>query len=405
MKLTPIAAKNLKPKEKPFKQADGGGLYLEVFPNGSKLWRLKYRKADGSETRVSLGKFPDVSVADARNERERIKADRRKGIDPADQRRAIAAQAAVAAENTFEAVGREWLSRQNLSKATHDKAIWMFESLTFPWIGARPVAEITAPDMLALLRRIESRGKLETAQRVKQQAGRVFRYAIATGRAAADPTAALRGALATPKTRHRASITDPAKIGPLLRALDGYSGAFVTACALKLAPLLFVRPGELRHAEWSEFDLDAGEWRIPAAKMKMRAVHIVPLSVQAVAILRDLLPLTGPAGYLFPSVRSGRAPMSENTVVGALRRLGYAGDEMSGHGFRSMASTRLHEMGWPHDAIERQLAHAERNKVSAAYNYAEHLPERRKMMQAWADYLDVLREDRKVIAGNFGRAA
>lgn len=404
MPLNDAKAKNAKAAERPVKLSDGGGLYLLVQPNGSKLWRLNYRFV-GQQKTLALGIYPGISLKEAREARGDAKAKLRQGIDPSGAKVQARAALKQAAADSFEAVAREWLGRQALSEATHTKAVWMFESLTFPWLGARPVSEIKAPEMLAVLRRIEARGKLETAQRVKQQAGRVFRYAIATGRASDDPTAALRGALATPKTRHRASITDPSKIGPLLRAIDGYTGGLVTTCALKLAPLLFVRPGELRHAEWSEFDLDAAEWRIPAAKMKMRSTHVVPLSAQAVDVLRELMPLTGPTGYVFPGVRSRRTPMSEGTVVAALRRLGYSGSEMSGHGFRSMASTRLHEMGWPHEAIERQLAHAERNKVSAAYNYAEYLPERRKMMQSWADYLDLLREDRKVVAGNFGRAA
>jgi len=404
MPLNDAKAKNAKAGEKPVKLSDGGGLYLLVQPNGSKLWRQNYRFA-GQQKTLALGIYPAISLKEAREARDDAKAQLRQGIDPSGAKVQARAALKQAAADSFEAVAREWLGRQALSEATHTKALWMFEALTFPWLGARPVSEIKAPEMLAVLRRIEARGKLETAQRVKQQAGRVFRYAIATGRASDDPTAALRGALATPKTKHRASITDPAKIGPLLRAIDGYTGGFVTACALKLAPLLFVRPGELRQAEWSEFDLDAAEWRIPAEKMKMRSTHVVPLATQAVDVLRELMPLTGPTGYVFPSVRSRRSPMSEGTVIAALRRMGYSGSEMSGHGFRSMASTRLHEMGWPHEAIERQLAHAERNKVSAAYNYAEYLPERRKMMQTWADYLDVLRKNRKVVAGNFGRAA
>jgi len=267
----------------------------------------------------------------------------------------------------------------------------------YPWIGSRPVGAITAPELLAVLRRLEALDKLETAQRVKQICGQVFRYAIATGRAERDPAADLRGALKTKKTRHHAAITDPVKVGELLRAINGFSGSLVVASAMKLAPLVFVRPGELRKAEWSEFDLDHAEWRIPAERMKMRAMHLVPLSEQAVAILRELQPLTSHGRYVFPSIRSPRDPMSENTVTAALRRLGYTGNEMTGHGFRGMASTLLHEQGWNTDVIERQLAHAERNRIKAAYNHAEYLPGRRKMMQAWADYQDNLREDRNVI--------
>lgn len=404
MPLTDPKVKNAKALESPYKLSDGGGLYVLVQPNGSKLWRLNYRFA-GKQKTLAIGAYPTVGLANARADREKAKAKLREGLDPSASKVDARAAIKLGAANSFEALAREWLSKQHLAEVTRAKALWMFEDLTFPYIGSRPIADIKAPDLLAVLRRIESRGKLETAQRVKQQAGRVFRYAIATGRASDDPSAALKGALATPKTKHRASITDPKLIGPLLRAIDGYSGSVVTASALKLAPLLFVRPGELRQAEWSEFDFDAAEWRIPAAKMKMRAVHIVPLSDQAVAVLRELQLLTGGGRYVFPSMAGRGRPMSENTVLAALRRLGYSGSEMSGHGFRSMASTRLHELGWSHYAIERQLAHAERDKVSAAYNYAEHLPERRKMMQAWADYLDLIRQESKVVVGRFGAAA
>jgi integrase len=409
MALTPIAAKNAKPQAKPYKLTDGGGLYLEIFPNGSKLWRLKYRKAGGKETRVSLGKFPAVTVAEARIERERIKAGRRDGIDPANHRRQAKAIAAVAAENTFAAVAKEWASKQRHAPSTSSKLEWVFDTILNPGIGMRPIGEVSAPELLAVLRRVESRGKLETAQRAKQYAGLVFRYAIATGRADRDPAADLKGALATPKTRHRASLTAPTTITPLLRAIDGCEGSAVVAAALRLAPLVFVRPGELRGAEWREFDFDAAEWRISAERMKgrtgERVPHLVPLSTQAIAVLNELLPITGRGRYVFPSIRTGSKPISENTLNAALRRLGFTATEMTAHGFRSMASTRLHEMGWPHAAIERQLAHVPRDKVSAAYNYAEHLPERRKMMQAWADYLDRLRDGGNVIAGSFGRVA
>jgi len=261
----------------------------------------------------------------------------------------------------------------------------------FPYIGSRPIAGLQAPDILAVLRRIEARGVIETAHRVHQYIALVFRYAVATGRASADPTPALRGAIPTAPKVHFASIKEPAKVGQLLRDLHAYAGHPVTRAALQLAPLLFVRPGELRHAEWAEIDFDKAEWRIPAHKMKMRALHIVPLSTQAVAILRELEPLTGRRQYVFPSLHSGIRCMSENTVNVALRRMGYDRTMMTGHGFRSMASTLLNEQGWNRDAIERQLAHAERDAVRAAYNYAEHLPERRRMMQAWSDYLDGLR--------------
>jgi integrase len=261
----------------------------------------------------------------------------------------------------------------------------------FPWLGSRPIKAITAPELLSVLRKIDSRGANETAHRALQVCGRVFRYAIATGRADRDPSRDLSGALAPIQEKHFASITEPLAVGQLLRAIDAYKGAFVTRCALRLAPLVFVRPGELRAAQWAEFDFDKAEWRIPATRMKARVQHIVPLSTQAIAILRELQPLTGRFPFAFPSVRSRFRAMSENAVTGALRRMGYIGQDMTGHGFRSMASTLLNEQGWNRDAIERQLAHGERDAVRAAYNYAEHLPERRRMMQAWADYLEKLK--------------
>lgn len=264
-------------------------------------------------------------------------------------------------------------------------------------MGTRPVDEIAAPDVLSALRRIESRGAIETAHRAQQNCSQVFRYAVATGRAHRDPTGDLRGALTPVKERHHASITDPKKVGELMRAIAGYDGSPITKCALQLAPLTFVRPGELRRAEWKEFDLEKAEWRIPAARMKFREQHIVPLSKQAVSPLKEVQPITGSKQFVFTGARTNGRSMSENTVNAALRRLGYSRDEMTGHGFKSMASTLLNEQGWHRDAIERQLAHSERNAVRAAYNYAEHLPERRRMMQAWADYLDCLKTGAKVV--------
>ena len=295
-------------------------------------------------------------------------------------------------ENSFESVAREWHIKFS-AKWTEDhklRTLYRLEKDVFPWLGQRPISEITPPELLLVLRRIENRGAIETAHRIHQICGQVFRYAIATGKADRDSSADLRGAIPPVKKRHHASIINPKEIGDLLRAINGYNGYLVTKCALQLAPLLFVRPGELRHAEWSEFNFEAAEWRIPAHKMKMRTAHIVPLSTQAIAIFREVQALTGHAKYVFPSIRSPNRPMSNNAVLAALRRLGYTKDEMTGHGFRSMASTLLNEQGWNRDAIERQLAHSERNNIRAAYNYAEYLPERRKMMQHWADYLDQL---------------
>ncbi|SEQ61763.1 Integrase [Solimonas aquatica] len=404
--LTEIQVRTAKPQEKAKRLFDGGGLYLEVSPAGGRWWRLKYR-FEGKEKRLSLGVYPEVSLKDARSRRDEARKLIAAGIDPSADRQADRARKAEAGANSFEALAREWIERQatKWTQDYRDTILRRLERNVFPWLGVRPVADIKAPEVLATLRRIEARGAVETAHRANQVCSAVFRYAVATGRAESDPTTSLKGALPPWRKEHHASITEPKAVGELLRAIYGYQGTFTTACALKLAPLLFVRPGELRRAEWAEFDLDGAEWRIPAEKMKMRAPHIVPLSAQAVAILRELQRLTGKARYLFPGERSRHRPMSENTVNAALRRLGYSSEQMTGHGFRSMASTLLNEQGWHRDAIERQLAHGERNSVRAAYNYAEHLPERRKMMQSWADYLDALREDRKVLAGNFGRAA
>lgn len=399
MPLTDTAIRKAKPAEKPHRMADSGGLYLEVSPAGGKLWRWKYRFG-GKEKRLALGAYPDTGLKDARDKRDAARKLLAEGTDPGEARKASKAAGEERAANSFAMIAAEWLALQKprMAAATLEKAQWTFDDLVNPWIGKRPIAEIDAPELLKLLRRIEQRGAHETAHRTKQRCGQVFRYAISTGRAKHDPTADLRGALAPVVSKSRAAITDPLKMGELLRAIDGYSGSFVVRCAMKLAPLVFVRPGELRKAEWAEFDLDAAVWRIPAGKMKMREEHIVSLPVQAVATLRELHPLTGRGQYLFPGERSASRPMSENTVNAALRRMGFDKDTMTGHGFRAMASTRLNEMGWTPDVIERQLAHAERNKVRAAYNRAQYLDERTRMMQAWADYLDGLRAGGKVIA-------
>lgn len=391
MALTDTAIRNAKPGAKPIKLFDEGGLFLLISPTGGKWWRFKYRYA-GKENSLSLGTYPAVPLRAARKKRDDAREQLAAGTDPAALRKITKAVGNHGDANSFEPVAREWFAKFSPGwVASHsDKILRRLERDVFPWIGTRPAREVTAPELLAVLRRIENRGALETAHRALQNCGQVFRYAVATGRAERDPSADLRGALPPVKGKHHASITDPKAIGELLRAINGYQGSLVTKCALRLAPLVFVRPGELRKAEWAEFNLDAAEWRIPAARMKMREQHIVPLSRQAVEILRELHALTGSGTYVFPGVRSKRRPMSENTVNAALRRLGYANDEMTGHGFRSMASTLLNEQGWHRDAIERQLAHAERNAVRAAYNYAEHLPERRRMMQHWTDYLEQL---------------
>ncbi|MBL6749445.1 MAG: tyrosine-type recombinase/integrase [Nevskia sp.] len=406
MPLTDTAVRSAKPQTKPYKLSDGGGLYLEVMPNKSKYWRMKYRFG-GKEKRLAFGVYPDVPLALARSRRDGAREILASGGDPGEARKMRKLADRDKSGSTFEAIARDWYIKRlpTLAPATAEKILRMFERDIFPWLGARPIADITPPELLHVLRRIEGRGAVESSHRAHQYSGQVFRYALAIGRVQRDPAADLRGALAPVKTTHRAAITEPAGFADLLRAIAGYTGSFVTGSALRLAPLLFVRPGELRQAEWAEIDLDRAEWRIPAAKMKTRADHIVPLPAQAVAVLSELHPLTSRSRFVFPSLRTAHRPMSENTVNAALRRLGFDKATMTGHGFRAAASTMLNEQGWNRDVIERQLAHAERNKVRAAYNRAEHLPERRKMMQAWADYLDALREDRKVVAGGFGRVA
>lgn len=406
--LTRIKIDSVKPTVKRIRLYDGRGLYLEVAPSGGKWWRLKYRFAK-KEKRISLGTYPDVGIKEARE----LCGDARKqissGIDPAEQRKAAKALSSENTENSFECIAKEWirLNARKWSGANADKISRLFERDIFPWIGDRPIKAITAPELLTVLRRIEARNVHETAHRAHQNCGRVFRYAVATGRAERDPSRDLTGALAPVVQTHHASITDPHQVGRLMTAIKVYSGSLVTRSALRLAALVFLRPGELRKAEWSEINFDKSEWRIPAGRMKMKAPHIVPLSRQAIVILRDLQPLTNRLDrqYVFPSERTWRRPMSNNTINAALRSLGYSHDQMTGHGFRSTASTLLNELGWNRDAIERQLAHAERDSVRAAYNYAEHLPERRRMMQAWADHLDELRIDAEHVAVASRRAA
>lgn len=399
MALTDTACKNAKPKEegKPAKLSDEKGLHLLVNQTG-KYWRLSYRFNSKQKT-LALGVYPEVSLKEAREKRDEARRLLAEGIDPGEHRKITKATKALQAENSFEAVAREWFAKckPTWTDGHADKIIRRLERDLFPWLGSRPIAAIEAPELLVNLQRIENRGAIETAHRAMQNAGQVFRYAIATGRAKYNPAADLLGALAPVVKTSFPTITDPAKIAELLRAIDGYQGTLETKCALKLAPLVFVRPGELRKAEWREIDLENALWVIPAERMKMREKHVVPLSSQAVDVLRELQPLTGHGQFVFPGARSNKRPMSENTVNAALRRLGYDKDTMTGHGFRHMASTLLNEHGWNRDAIERQMAHGERNKIRATYNYAEYMPERTKMMQSWADYLDSLKAGAKVI--------
>lgn len=389
MPLSNTKIRQAKPGQKQYKLFDERGLYLIVSPRGGKWWRLKYY-FNRKERHVSLGTYPDVSLQKARTRRDEARAQIADGIDPAAEKKAR--EEGAVDQDTFEAIAREWLALQkpDLAESSYNKSLWLLQQL-FPSIGERPISELTPPDVLAAIRKIENRGVHETAHRAKQKAGQVFRYAIATGRADRDLTADLRNALAPVKSGNHAALTQPDDIAELMRAIHGYEGNIIATKALQLAPLVFVRPGELRWMEWAEVSLKSAEWRIPAKKMKMSEEHIVPLSKQALAILKELEGVTGDGGYVFPSIRSANRPMSENTLNAALRRLGYSTDEMTAHGFRAMASTRLNELGWSPEVIERQLAHRERNKVRAAYNRAQYLEDRRQMMQAWADYLDQLR--------------
>jgi len=395
MPLTDTAVRNAKPAEKPARLFDGGGLYLEVAPSGGKWWRFKYRFL-GKEKRISLGTYPDVSLKEAREKRDEARKLLAVGTDPGENRKAMKSAQAERAANSLEVVTREWFAKYSASwnKSHGDKIIRRFERDIFPWIGGRPVAEVTAPELLTVMRRIEGRGALETAHRALGNCGQVFRYAIATGRAERDVAADLRGALPPVKVTHFAAVTEPAKVADLLRGLDGYRGTFPVACALRLAPLVFVRPAELRKAEWADIDLDAAEWRYHVSKTDTG--HVVPLASQAVSILRELHALTGRGRYVFPGARSNGRPMSENAILAALRRMGISKDEMTGHGFRAMARTILDEvLGFRPDFIEHQLAHAVKDPNGRAYNRTAHLAERRKMMQAWANYLDKLKAGAK----------
>lgn len=384
-KLTSAAVKAASYEGTAYKLFDGGGLFLHVQPSG-RYWRLKYR-FERKERLLALGVYPTVGLAKARDKRDEARELISDGIDPAKQRKAE--KAARDNPNTFEAVAREWLGKQTtLGADTISLAQRRMERWVFPQIGPTAIDQLEPPDVLSALRRVEAAGRHETAHRLRQRIGQVCRYAIATGRATRDPTADLKGALSPVPTQNRAAVTSPEGVGALLRAIDGYEGQPATLSALRTLALTFLRPGELRHAEWPEFDFDGALWRIPAERMKMKREHVVPLATQTIEALEPLKALS--RRYVFEGVRPGR-PLSENTINAALRTLGYSGEEMTAHGFRSVASTLLHELGWPPEVIELQLAHAQRSQVAAAYNRSARLEERRRMMQAWADYLDSLR--------------
>ena len=399
--LTATEVDKVKPGTTPKHLFDGKGLFLLVTPKGGKWWRFKYRYANKQKL-LSLGTYPEISLAEARQRRNDFRKLLANGVDPHANRKALKSATDEALANGFEVIAREWHENQKINWS-EDHAVTIINRLEkdiFPWIGKKPMLEITAMDIKSILDRVRSRGAIETARRVRTIVGQVFTYAISTDRANYDIAAGLKGYLpSTHKTKkHMAAITDPKELGPVLRAIDGYQGSFVAKCALRLAPLLFVRPGELRQAEWSEIDLETGEWNIPAAKMKMRQPHLIPLSRQAIEIFTDIKPLTGNSKYVFPSIRTNTRCMSDNTINAAFRRMGFDGETITGHGFRATARTILDEvLNVRVDYIEHQLAHAVRDPNGRAYNRTAHLVERRKMMQTWADYLDGLKAWAKVI--------
>lgn len=399
MRLTDAQVRLARARDKDYKLVDGRGLFLLVQPQGGKWWRWRYRYRR-REKMISLGVYPDVSLSMARDRRDAARRLLANGVDPSAQRQSEKEALRLSSQATFEIVSRSYLATlaQKVrhgkgSIKTYKKAKWMLETFIFPKLGRRLIAEITANELLVELKKIEAKGMNETARRTKQRCGKVFRHAIGLGHPVRDLTPDLRGLLEAPQVEHHAALTDPRQVGALLLDIDGYEGRFITRCALRLAPLLFLRPFELRHLEWSYVDFEEAELRIPRLNMKRkRAHHIVPLAVQALAILKELNAVTGQGQYLFPKLGSPHKTMSENTINQALRTLGYQGDEMSGHGFRTVASTLLNEEGtWHRDAIERQPAHQEDDEVRDAYNAAEYLRDRRRMMQSYADLLDRLR--------------
>ena len=398
MTLTDTAIRSAKPSTKPARLFDGGGMYLEVSPSGGKLWRLKYRFA-GKEKLLSFGAYPAVSLKEARERRDEAKKLLSNGVDPGEVKKAQKAASQERAANSFEAVAREWMTRWKADKAAshYSKVIARLENDVFPWLGGVPVNDVTAPMVLAILRRIEGRGAIDTTHRAKENISQVMRYAIATGRAERDPCPDLRGALAPVRHRHMAAITTPAEVGGILRAIDAFNGTYTVRAALLLAPMLFVRPGELRAMKWADIDLEKGEWGYLVSKTKTD--HLVPLAKQAVMILRDLHPLTGRHEHVFPGARDPHRAMSNAAINAALRRLGYdTKTEMTGHGFRAMARTLLaEELHFPPEVIEHQLAHKVPDALGTAYNRTKFLKERRAMMQAWADYLDRLKAGAEVI--------
>ncbi|BAV65661.1 tyrosine-type recombinase/integrase [Sphingobium cloacae] len=405
MPLTAIAIKNARPRDKAYKLHDERALYLLVTPQGGKYWRMNYRYLGKVKT-LSFGVWPEVSLADARDRRDKAREQIKEGFDPNAQKKLARVRAEIDAAITFKSVAEEWLvkiEREGRAPVTLDKVRWLLD-MAYPLIGERPLNKIEVQEVLAVLRVLEATGRYESARRMRSVISRIFRYGVATGRAQRDVAADLRGAIIVPKTKHYAALTTPKDAAEIMRAIELCSGHAITRFALRMTPHVFVRPGELRRAEWSEFDFDRAIWSIPAEKMKMRWPHKVPLSRQVLQILEELHPLTGHGPYVFPAFHTWKRPMSENTITIALRRMGYAKEQMTAHGFRAMAATLLNEMGiWNPDAIERQLAHMENNGVRRAYARGEYWDERVKMMQHWSDYLDNLRDGGKILKPDFGR--
>jgi integrase len=406
MALSVVAIKAAKGRDKIYKLADAGGLFLMVTPSGGRRWQMSYRYLDKQKT-LSFGVWPDTGLAEAREKRDAARKVLAKGLDPAEQNKLARIAATVAASNSFKSVADQWLikvEREGRAPATMKKLRWLLDFINQS-LGKRPVTSITAHELLIMLRKMESKGRYETAKTLRSTCSQIFRYAIATARAERDVAADLRGALIAHKPVHRAAITTPKETGDLLRAIESFEGFGTTRIALNFLAHVFVRPGELRFAEWKDFDFDKALWTIPAHKTKMRRPHSIPLSRQALAIL-GLIEHDGTySNFLFPSLRSVKKPMSENTINAALRRMGYAQDEVTGHGFRAMAATQLNEMGiWNPDAIERQLAHCEGNAVRRAYTRGEYWDERVRMMQHWSDHLHHLRDGATVLQGKFGKA-
>lgn len=395
---------NAKPRDRDYKLSDGGGLYLLVRPNGTKLWRFNYRYLEKHRT-LAFGGWPDVSLADARSRRDEARRQIAAGLDPSHERKVDLAKARIEENDTFKSVALEWIAkneREGMAEITLSKIRWLLDK-AYPKIGARPITKITAHEVLVVLQSVEATGRYESARRMRSVLGRVFRYAVATTRAERDPTSDLRGALTVPKPKHLAAITTASRAGDLMRAIEGYTGHAITLFGLRLSAHLFVRPGELRQAEWCEFDFDRSVWNIPAERMKMRRAHRVPLSRQVAGLFEELWALTGTGRYCFPSFRTDRRPMSENTVNAALRALGFGPEEMTAHGFRAMAATLLNESGrFNPDAIERQLAHMENDGVRRAYTRGEYWDERVTMMQFWSDELERLRDGARLLKPNFG---